>query len=247
MSTIVRLVQGSAEWHEHRRNHRNATETPDRARACRRGDAVPAVADKLGLERSRKSPRRCCTAPSSSRRRARLRAADRARHASRWSWSTASTRPASTASPSAGDRMLGDQVPVKGRTRRSGKPRPARARALLVAGPAPAAGQPGRPGRTCTSSTAPRGSCSSSARSPSAGTRSTKAWDRFTELVTERAAATADRARHGIRDDAEWIAAAASTSRPRSWPTTRRTALDGRSSSSSASPSTAASRAAACR
>ena len=28
MSTIVRLVQGSAEWHEHRRLHRNASETP---------------------------------------------------------------------------------------------------------------------------------------------------------------------------------------------------------------------------
>jgi len=28
MSTIVKLVQGSAEWHEHRRNHRNASETP---------------------------------------------------------------------------------------------------------------------------------------------------------------------------------------------------------------------------
>ena len=28
MSTIVRLVQGSAEWHEHRRNHRNASDTP---------------------------------------------------------------------------------------------------------------------------------------------------------------------------------------------------------------------------
>ena len=28
MSTICRLVQGSAEWHEHRRTHRNASETP---------------------------------------------------------------------------------------------------------------------------------------------------------------------------------------------------------------------------
>jgi putative phage-type endonuclease len=28
MSTIVNLVQGSTEWHEHRRNHRNASETP---------------------------------------------------------------------------------------------------------------------------------------------------------------------------------------------------------------------------
>ena len=28
MSTIVKLVQGSAEWHEHRRSHRNASETP---------------------------------------------------------------------------------------------------------------------------------------------------------------------------------------------------------------------------
>ncbi len=28
MSTIVKLVQGSAEWHEHRRQHRNASETP---------------------------------------------------------------------------------------------------------------------------------------------------------------------------------------------------------------------------
>jgi putative phage-type endonuclease len=28
MSTIVKLVQGSAEWHEHRRAHRNASETP---------------------------------------------------------------------------------------------------------------------------------------------------------------------------------------------------------------------------
>jgi putative phage-type endonuclease len=28
MSTIVKLVQGSAEWHEHRRMHRNASETP---------------------------------------------------------------------------------------------------------------------------------------------------------------------------------------------------------------------------
>ena len=28
MSTIVNLVQGSAEWHEHRRTHRNASETP---------------------------------------------------------------------------------------------------------------------------------------------------------------------------------------------------------------------------
>jgi putative phage-type endonuclease len=28
MSTICRLVQGSAEWHEHRRRHRNASETP---------------------------------------------------------------------------------------------------------------------------------------------------------------------------------------------------------------------------
>jgi len=25
---IVKLVQGSAEWHEHRRSHRNASETP---------------------------------------------------------------------------------------------------------------------------------------------------------------------------------------------------------------------------
>jgi predicted phage-related endonuclease len=25
---IVNLVQGSAEWHEHRRTHRNASETP---------------------------------------------------------------------------------------------------------------------------------------------------------------------------------------------------------------------------
>ena len=28
MSTIMKLVQGSAEWHEHRRKHRNASETP---------------------------------------------------------------------------------------------------------------------------------------------------------------------------------------------------------------------------
>jgi len=28
MSTIVRFVQGSPEWHEHRRTHRNASETP---------------------------------------------------------------------------------------------------------------------------------------------------------------------------------------------------------------------------
>jgi putative phage-type endonuclease len=28
MSTIVKLVQGSAEWHQHRRNHCNASETP---------------------------------------------------------------------------------------------------------------------------------------------------------------------------------------------------------------------------
>ena len=28
MSTIVKLMQGSAEWHEHRRSHRNASETP---------------------------------------------------------------------------------------------------------------------------------------------------------------------------------------------------------------------------
>ena len=28
MSTIVKLVQGNAEWHEHRRHHRNASETP---------------------------------------------------------------------------------------------------------------------------------------------------------------------------------------------------------------------------
>lgn len=28
MSTIVKLVQGSPEWHEHRRHHRNASETP---------------------------------------------------------------------------------------------------------------------------------------------------------------------------------------------------------------------------
>jgi hypothetical protein len=28
MSTICRLVQSSAEWHEHRRKHRNASETP---------------------------------------------------------------------------------------------------------------------------------------------------------------------------------------------------------------------------
>ena len=28
MSTIVKLVQGSEAWHEHRRNHRNASETP---------------------------------------------------------------------------------------------------------------------------------------------------------------------------------------------------------------------------
>jgi putative phage-type endonuclease len=28
MSTIVKLVQGSAEWHEHRRTYRNASETP---------------------------------------------------------------------------------------------------------------------------------------------------------------------------------------------------------------------------
>jgi putative phage-type endonuclease len=28
MATIVKLVQGSAEWHEHRRSHRNASETP---------------------------------------------------------------------------------------------------------------------------------------------------------------------------------------------------------------------------
>ena len=25
---IVKLMQGSAEWHEHRRKHRNASETP---------------------------------------------------------------------------------------------------------------------------------------------------------------------------------------------------------------------------
>ena len=28
MSAIVKLVQGSAEWHEHRRTHRNGSETP---------------------------------------------------------------------------------------------------------------------------------------------------------------------------------------------------------------------------
>ena len=28
MSTIMKLVQGSPEWHEHRRKHRNASETP---------------------------------------------------------------------------------------------------------------------------------------------------------------------------------------------------------------------------
>jgi len=28
MSTIIKLVRGSVEWHEHRRAHRNASETP---------------------------------------------------------------------------------------------------------------------------------------------------------------------------------------------------------------------------
>src|SRR6266568_838753 len=28
MSTIVRMAQGSPEWHEHRRRYRNASETP---------------------------------------------------------------------------------------------------------------------------------------------------------------------------------------------------------------------------
>ena len=28
MSTICKLLQGSAEWHEHRRRYRNASETP---------------------------------------------------------------------------------------------------------------------------------------------------------------------------------------------------------------------------
>ena len=67
MSAIVKLVQGSAEWHQHRRSHRNASET----------SAVLGISPwmtpyqlwqiKLGLS-SRKSRRRCSTAPSSSRK-----------------------------------------------------------------------------------------------------------------------------------------------------------------------------------
>ena len=99
MSTIVRSVQGSAEWHEHRRAHRNASETPIVLGRVAVVDAVPAVAVQAGPRRRRKLPRRCCTAPSSNRPRARPMSAGPGSSCDRWSWSMASTRRASTASP----------------------------------------------------------------------------------------------------------------------------------------------------
>ena len=44
MSTIVKLVQGSAEWDEHRRKYRNASETPAVLGVSPWGYAVSAVA-----------------------------------------------------------------------------------------------------------------------------------------------------------------------------------------------------------
>ena len=70
MSTIVQLVQGSAEWHAHRRGLRNASETP----------AVLGISPwvtpyqlwllKTGPRRARPSTRRCATARRWSRWRA---------------------------------------------------------------------------------------------------------------------------------------------------------------------------------
>ena len=99
MSTIVKLVQGSAEWHEHRRHHRNASETPGvlglspwmtpyqlwqlktgpAAAGGHSGDAARHPAGAAAREAYEKRPATSC---------------------SRWCWSTASTRPASMASPS---------------------------------------------------------------------------------------------------------------------------------------------------
>ena len=46
MSTIVKLVQGSPEWHEHRLHHRNASETPAVLGVSPWTHAVPALADQ---------------------------------------------------------------------------------------------------------------------------------------------------------------------------------------------------------
>ncbi len=65
MSTIVKLVQGSAEWHEHRRKYRNASETPGVLGVSPWSTPYRLRQQKLGLVQPEVNTA-CCAASNSS-------------------------------------------------------------------------------------------------------------------------------------------------------------------------------------
>ncbi len=115
MSAVLKLVQGSPEWHAYRQDMRNASETP----------AVLGISPwvtpyqlwllKTGRSDAGGQHRRCSTARRWSRRPGRLRGADRPGHASRWCCRTGCTRPAWTASTLAGDLIVEIKCPFRGK------------------------------------------------------------------------------------------------------------------------------------
>ena len=155
MSTICRLVQGSAEWHEHRRKYRNASETPVVLGVSPWQTPYQLWQHKLGLVAAGRQPRHAARPGARAGGARGVRGAYRARHA---------------AAGGAGRRVLGepgrhharrrarggDQVPVQGpglRAVAGGRSWRA-AGALPLAGAAPADGDQRRRWPTCSCSTA---------------------------------------------------------------------------------------------
>ena len=67
MAAIVQIVQGSPEWHEHRRRYRNASETPV-VLGPRPGRPRASCGSTSSGSPNRRSPPRCCGARCWSRR-----------------------------------------------------------------------------------------------------------------------------------------------------------------------------------
>ena len=97
MSTIVKLVQGSAEWHEHRRKYRNASETPVVLGVSPWLTPYQLWQQKLGLIEPEVTPAMLRGTQLEPAARAAYEAPHRARDAAAGRASTASTRRAWTA------------------------------------------------------------------------------------------------------------------------------------------------------
>ena len=81
MSTIVKLVQGSAEWHEHRRKSPQRQRDPHRPGRFAVADAVPALAAQARARRAGGHPGDAARHAARAGRPGRLRGPDRARDA----------------------------------------------------------------------------------------------------------------------------------------------------------------------